>query len=220
MTADTRRILYVDPDREARRLMQALLPTENLDVVERDAEARFLARHHSYDVYILGAGSADSTALELCAWLHRIDPRTPIVFCSSNATPKHQQLALEAGALRFQLKPLDAAVLKSTLALLLKLGHMESQRAMAAAQQAIVDELLAHSKPACEPPPGATPQQALECVLRVKAYRAFREAGGNRANFERLWPQAIDGAMASAAPRPDDGGPAAINPFSGSRDKR
>src|SRR4051812_32178290 len=133
MTGTARRILYADPDAEARMLMQALLATEELHVAEHDAEARLLVRRHSYDIYILGGGAPGSTTLELCAWLHRVDPCTPIVFCSSNATANYQQLALEAGALRYQLKPLDPGALKSALALLLKLGHMESDRAMAAA---------------------------------------------------------------------------------------
>jgi hypothetical protein len=28
----------------------------------------------------------------------------------------------------------------------------------------------------------------------VRAYRAFREAGGNRANFERMWQTLVDEA--------------------------
>jgi CheY-like chemotaxis protein len=208
MTATTRRILYVDPDFEARMLMQALLATEELHAAEHDQEARLLVRHHSYDVYILGGGAPGSTTLELCAWLHRVDPCTPIVFCSSNASATYQQLALEAGALRYQLKPLDPIALKSTLGLLLKLGHMESDRATAAAQQAIVDELRIRSG---NPMP-LKPQQMLDCMLRVKAYRAFRDAGGNRANFERRWSEAMDDALASAKP-------CEINPPSASRDK-
>ena len=35
---------------------------------------------------------------------------------------------------------------------------------------------------------GKDTQLANECMMRAKAYRAFRSAGGNRANFERLWP--------------------------------
>ena len=221
MTSDTRRILYVDADAEARLLMQALLATHNLDVSATDTEARLLARRNSYDVYILGGGGPGSTALALCEWLHRIDSRTPIVFCSSNATARHQQLALEAGALRYQLKPLDPALLKSTLGLLLKLGEIETQRAMQAMQQAINDELIARSRHARTKTHAARSkaQQALDCMLQFKAYRAFRDAGGNRANFERLWPAAMEHAGPAALHGKERGG-AAIDPFSAPRDKR
>jgi DNA-binding response OmpR family regulator len=185
-----RRILYVDGDREACLMMQELLAAHQLDVCGGDEEARLLARRHSYDVYILAGGAPGSTGLSLCAWLHRVDPRTPIVYCSSNGAAQHQQLAISAGALRYHVKPLDPKLLRSTLGLLLKLGEIESRRALLAEQEAIQDELSERSKRAREASLSARhlARQALDCMLRIKAYRAFRDAGGNRANFERMWP--------------------------------
>jgi DNA-binding response OmpR family regulator len=190
MTDITRRILYVDGDREACLMMQELLAAQQLDVCGDDEEARVLARRHSYDVYMLAGGAPSSTSLSLCAWLHRIDPRTPIVYCSSNATAQHQQLAIAAGALRYHVKPLDPKLLKSTLGLLLKLGEIESRRALLAEEEAIHDELIARSRRTREAALSARQraEHAIDCMLRVKAYRAFRDAGGNRANFERMWP--------------------------------
>jgi DNA-binding response OmpR family regulator len=190
MTDMTRRILYVDGDREACLMMQELLAAHQLDVCGRDEEARVLARRHSYDVYMLAGGGPGSAGLSLCAWLHRIDPRTPIVYCSSNGNAQHQQLAIAAGALRYHVKPLDPKLLRSTVGLLLKLGEIESRRALLVEQEAIQDELTERSKRARELSLSARrrAQQALDCMLRIKAYRAFRDAGGNRANFERMWP--------------------------------
>src|SRR5215213_3291584 len=136
MTSATRRILYVDGDEEARLLMQALLAPHELDAIGSDEEARVLARRHSYDVYILTSGP-DASGLALCAWLHRIDPRTPIIYCSSNGSAQHQQRAIAAGALRYHVKPLDPNLLKSTLGLLLKLADIESRRALLAEELAI-----------------------------------------------------------------------------------
>jgi DNA-binding response OmpR family regulator len=188
VTPGVRRILYVDSDPEARLMMQELLAPYRLDVAASDSEARTLARQNSYDVYILTGGAPASSGLELCAWLHRVDPRTPIVFCSSNGTARHQQAAIEAGALRYHLKPVDPDLLRSTLSLLLKLAQLESDRAMAIVQQTIRDELM---QPQRTRDAAAARERARECVLRAKAYRAFRDAGGNRANFERLWPAAF-----------------------------
>lgn len=170
-------------------MMQELLAPYRLDVAASDAEARALARQNSYDVYILTGGAPASSGLELCAWLHRVDPRTPIVFCSSNGTARHQQAAIEAGALRYHVKPVDPDLLRSTLSLLLKLAQLESDRAMAVVQQTISEELT--QKPQRTRDAAAVREHARECVLRAKAYRAFRNAGGNRANFERLWPAAF-----------------------------
>lgn len=192
MNAGARRILYFDSDPEARLLMREVLASHQLDMTEDEDEARSLARGHSYDVYIVSGGGPGSPGLGLCAWLHRIDPPTPIVFCSSNGTTQYQQLAVAAGALRFQMKPLDTAMLRSSLGLLLKLAEIESNRALAAARHAVQNELTERSRRARETPrnPRSGSERAMECMLRVKAYRAFREAGGNRANFERLWAQA------------------------------
>jgi DNA-binding NtrC family response regulator len=222
MAADTRRILYVDADCEARLLMQALLASHTLDVCDNDEDARVLARRHSYDIYIVGGGAPASVGLAFCAWLHRVDPRTPIVYCSSNPTARHQQLAIEAGALRYQLKPLDPVLLKSTLGLLLKLGQIESQRAVAAEQEAIHDELLARSNLARDTvlAARAKAQQALDCMLRAKAYRAFRDAGGNRANFERMWPSVVDQVTGSPSALQHARAGSAVTPLSASRGKR
>ena len=187
-----RRLLYVDGDAEARLLMQDLLAPHQIDVVATDEEARVLARRASYDVYIL-AGGPDAVGLALCAWLHRIDPRTPIIYCSSTGTAAHENRAVAAGALRFLVKPLDPNLLKSTLGLLLKLAEIETRRARIAEELAIQEELAARAAATRERARNARAlaQQSLDCMLRMKAYRAFVDAGGNRANFERMWPTLV-----------------------------
>ena len=195
MTAAVKRVLYVDSDTESCLLMRDLLAPHAVDVVASDADARRAARRDSYDVYIVTGGAPGSTGLALCAWLHRVDPRTPIVFCSSNGTAQYQKLALSAGALRYQVKPIDPPLLRSTMGLLLKLAELESTRALAAAQQATRE--LGEDVPQAREPADAAHENAQsrrECMLRAKAYRAFRDAGGNRANFERLWANARGGA--------------------------
>lgn len=188
MTSSVKRVLYVDSDPESCLLMRDLLAPYTVDIVASEADARRAARKHSYDVYVLTGGAPGSTGLALCAWLRRVDPRTPIVFCSSNGTAQYQKLALAAGALRYQVKPIDPPLLRSTMGLLLKLAELESTRALAAAQQAMraLGEDVQHAR---EPAAAAheAAQIRRECLLRAKAYRAFRDAGGNRANFERLW---------------------------------
>jgi DNA-binding response OmpR family regulator len=191
--ASARRILYVDSDAEARLLMQDLLAPHELDVVATEADARAIVRRHAYDLYVISGGSPASSGLELCAWLHRIDPRTPIVFCSSNGTARFQQAVIAAGAVRYLVKPLDPSLLRSTLGLLLKLAELESRRAMAAEQQAIHDSLVDQAQRAKLASAQAREKAdaARSSMLRAKAYRAFREAGGNRANFERMWETAL-----------------------------
>ena len=187
-------ILYVDSDAEARLLMRDLLAPNTVDVVETEAQARKQVRTRSYDLYVIAGGTPATPALELCQWLQRIDGRTPIVFCSTNATTRYQQAAIAAGAVRCLVKPLDPSVLRSTLGLLLKLAELESARAMAIEQRAIQQQLLHRSRDARRMVANARVklQQAEACMMRAKAYRAFRAAGGNRANFERLWPGVLE----------------------------
>ncbi|HEX2824834.1 MAG TPA: response regulator [Burkholderiales bacterium] len=189
MDTAQRRLLYVDGDAEARLLMQELLAPHQIDIVATDEEARVLARRVSYDVYLLASGP-DASGLALCAWLHRIDPRTPIIYVSSTGTAAHESRAVAAGALRFLVKPLDPDLLRSTLRLLLKLAEIETRRARIAEELAIEEELTARAARARETVRAARAkaQRSLECTLRMKAYRAFLDAGGNRANFERTWP--------------------------------
>jgi DNA-binding response OmpR family regulator len=186
--AGVKRILYVDADHEARLLMQDLLAPHEVDVAASDDHARTLARGRSYDLYVVSGGGPSSTSIALVSWLQRVDGRTPIVFCSSNASARYQESAIAAGAVRYFVKPLEPTVLRSTLTLLLKLAELESTRAIALARKALDHDPAPHRPAAGEPPARSKARQTEECLLRAKAYRAFRVAGGNRANFERLWP--------------------------------
>ena len=192
-----RRILYIDADREARLLMQELLAPHAVDLASSDDEARAMARRCSYDLYIIGGGTPGSSGIALCQWLQRVDGRTPIVYCSSNGTPRDQQSAIEAGAVRYFVKPLDPKLLRSTLSLLLKLAEFESTRALAVVRQVLEGERLEQSREAAAARDQA--ERALDCLLRAKAYKTFREAGGNRANFERLWPGLLEQARDAPA---------------------
>ena len=191
--AGARRILYVDSDAEAQLIMRELVTPHELDVVATEADARAIVRRNAYDIYVISGGSPASSGLELCAWLQRIDGRTPIVFCSSNGTARFQQEAIAAGAVRYLVKPVDPALLRSTLGLLLKLAELESARAMAIGQQAIRED-LEQARRAALASSAARDQvpASRDAILRAKAYRAFREAGGNRANFERMWQTVLD----------------------------
>ena len=191
--ASARRILYVDSDAEAQLIMRELVTPHELDVVATEADARAIVRQNAYDIYVISGGSPPSSGLELCAWLQRIDGRTPIVFCSSNGTARFQQAAIAAGTLRYLVKPVDPALLRSTLGLLLKLAELESARAMAIGQQAIRED-LEQARRAALASSAARDQvpASRDAILRAKAYRAFREAGGNRANFERMWQTLLD----------------------------
>jgi DNA-binding NtrC family response regulator len=189
------RLLYVDSDREARLLMQDLLSSHRLETAGTAEEVRALRRQHrSYDIHIVGGGPG-SEGVELCAWLHRIDPRTPIVFCSSNGSARYEQAAIAAGALRFHLKPVDPQQLFGTLNLLLKLAEFETIRARSAEYAALRSALGTRDRPGAR----ANIEQACALKLRARAYRAFRLAGGNRANFERVWPEMLR-ELVSATP--------------------
>lgn len=196
--ADVKRILYVDGDGEACLLMRDLVAPYSLDVAGSEEEGRALVYQHSYDLYIV-ASSGGGPPLGFCEWLQRVDGRTPIVYCSSNGTRRDQDAAVAAGAVRYLVKPLDPTLLRSTLSLLLKLAELESARALALEQQAIQDALLARARHPSSAGASAGADEDLRCLLRAKAYRAFRQGGGNRANFERMWPATIERVLREGA---------------------
>jgi len=89
--------------------------------------------------------------------------------------------------------PVDPHALLGTIDVLIKLAQFESIRGGAAAQRAILEELGRQPSSADEIAADAQKpaEESRNRRLLFKPYRAFKDAGGNRANFERQWPKLI-----------------------------
>jgi two-component system, chemotaxis family, chemotaxis protein CheY len=182
-------ILCVDPDRESQVVLREAL---------RDFEAVFAGNAYDalrelnrrvFDAYLMESWLPDFSGLALCREIHRTDPRGPVILCLSAARKEDRLLALRAGANAYVSKPLEPSELLRQLRVLLAMTDIERTGATAAARAAIGDELTRHGAELLKSA-GAARQatfRAVERICRTKAFVAYSERGGTRANFERCW---------------------------------
>jgi DNA-binding response OmpR family regulator len=92
-------------------LVSLLLRGAGFLVTEADtaAEALALAESDSFDLYVLDHGLPDSSGVELCRELRRLDDRTPVLFFSGYAMSSERAEAMGAGADGYLVKPDDIA---------------------------------------------------------------------------------------------------------------
>lgn len=182
-------ILCVDPDCESQALLLEIL-REHEPVVASDAyEALGKLSRQLFDAYVLESRLPDFSGLALCREIHRTDPRGPVIFCSGAARGQDRLLALQAGANAYICKPVEPAELLKHLRVLTELADLESARATAAARSAVAKELKRHDAQRFQGV-GSVRAMALGAVERLcktRAFTAYADKGGTRANFERSW---------------------------------
>lgn len=71
------------------------------------AQAQELALQHPVDVAVLDIEMPGKSGLELAEWLHESCPQTELIFLTGHANFAYVQQALEVGAFRYLLKPVD-----------------------------------------------------------------------------------------------------------------
>src|SRR5262249_3819925 len=132
----------------------------------------------------------DGSGLDLCREIRRADANTPIVFLSAAAYARDHEAAMEAGGSAYLHKPLGMLQLESTVARVFQEAQARSMDAMLAeitALKASIDEHIAKVDARTEEY-AKKAIRANEHLLRARAYSAFLDSGGIRAEFERLWP--------------------------------
>ena len=102
-----RRILCVDDDQDTCFMLSHLLGREGYEVkTSASVEAALkLARHESFNLYILDEWFPEGAGTSLCRKIREFDPNTPIIIYSGAVFETEQQEALHAGADSFVSKP-------------------------------------------------------------------------------------------------------------------
>jgi DNA-binding response OmpR family regulator len=106
------KILLVEDHEDTSDLMVLLLNQLNYDVVSIGTVAGALSLIESarFDLFVLDSLLTDGTGLELCKRLRQQDSSTPILFYSAQAFDKDREEALQAGAQKYLVKPVDSTV--------------------------------------------------------------------------------------------------------------
>lgn len=200
----------------AQRSGLCVLPEGNCKQTLEDAFAgdRVVFAHTAYDAlrnmhagvfdyYVLDYWLPDLTGAALCREIRKVDPSAPIIFCSATNREDARRRALNAGANAYVCLPVEAKVLRERVNLLISRADADCLLAKREEELAIATELERRSKAAISRAGQAmalakdAAERGAERVARAKAYKAFMESRGTRANFDRWWPQVSSSAWAA-----------------------
>ena len=133
------RVFLVDDDDDFREAVGAELSEHGYTIANfGDGEGllRFIADGNTADVIVLDWRLRTTTGIDLLPQLRRRGVNVPVIFLTGIATPEHEQLALDHGALDFVDKSRGVPILARRIALIL-----ESHRARTVAKLP-TDELV------------------------------------------------------------------------------
>jgi len=188
-----KRILFVEDTEDMWQLVSLTL-AECRFVYARDFnEGLRLARRGYFDLYILDNWLPGGSGIWLCRAIREFDPYTPILFYSAAAYECDIEEALRSGAQAYLVKPVKSDDLKQAV---VKLTSPVSRRDSEAcrAEIAVVREELAiqHMENAKLKESARDKRlRAEEKLMRLKAEKAFLDAGGTRGEFARRWPSVL-----------------------------
>jgi hypothetical protein len=189
--ASRKRVLCVLPRRLRFNPLQSLLGSYELSVAyTRTGTARVL-RQEAHDLIVIYSPLGWADAAELCLNLQEFDRHTPQIVYSTIPSPLERSEVTSAGA-AYVRRADDVHNLAATAGQLVMLAELRSIDALAVGSRDLEDDLVRRLARLDEVA-GALP----ECTRRLKtqARRLFADAGGSRANFERLWPSLYEAAL-------------------------
>jgi DNA-binding response OmpR family regulator len=109
------RLLCVEDDRDTCDVLRFVMTEYDFAAVDTVADAITLINARPYDLYVLDNWLPDGSGVELCKYIRGSDPTTPIIFTSAVGQRKDIDLAVEAGANRYLVKPYEPDTLVHTV---------------------------------------------------------------------------------------------------------
>jgi DNA-binding response OmpR family regulator len=184
-----RAVLCVQPKLNNQQFLRQALDHYRLIIVDTAFEAIRCNNHSVFDAYIVDYWLSDWSGTALCREIRKSDPHTPIVFYTSIGIG-HPARALGAGATAYIRAPIEAVVFRERLRLLIEAADIHDLHARHQEERAIHDELQRRAAAATDKAKQARARSrdAIERAAKIKAAKAFIEAGGTRAGFQRFWP--------------------------------
>jgi DNA-binding response OmpR family regulator len=183
MTRTIRHILCVDDHEDTCSMLKILLSDYKVTSVGTCAEALKRAKTRLINLYLLDNWLPDGTGVELCKQIREVDPNTPILFYSAAAYDSDRDEAFKAGALGYLIKPNDITRLADVIKQLILQAEVTSISARIAEIEAIRDEVRQREVLIAE-----RMERVKKLELKHQSRQVFIQSGGNRATFERMWP--------------------------------
>ena len=182
-------VLCVHSDSAAREFLQHALSPSHVCLAPNGYEALKSINTVAFDAYVVDYWLPDWTGVNLCREIRKTDANVPICMYTKAQSPDAQRRALRAGANIYLTMPQAADAVRERLGTLLRGRQENGERAWLAAEGAIQAELDRHASliRGVDAKRPAMSSQLVERKLKLKAMKAFLNAGGTRANFERKW---------------------------------
>ena len=188
-----KRILFIEDHEDAWDIVDLALEECKLTFARNFDDGLRLARQGYFDLYILDNWLPDGSGIGLCRAIRQFDPHTPIVFYSAAAYERDIQEALRSGAQGYLVKPVKTDDLEQAVTKLTSPKARRDFEAWQAEMDAVREELAIRYNEKVGRMESAKErhQRAEEKLMRIKAMRAFLEAGGTRGEFARRWPSVL-----------------------------
>ncbi|HYC46371.1 MAG TPA: response regulator [Burkholderiales bacterium] len=194
-----RTILCVQPNEDVRPALELALVKYDLVMVSCALDAIREHNAAAFDGYVLDYWLPDWSGVALCRQIRQTEPHAPICFFTAAERDEQKRRALRAGANVFLHFSVGAPALAARLRTLLHVADSQSLHARVEEERAIQEELMRRAAAARQVADGARERAAaaMERAVQTRARKAFVEAGGNLATFERWWAQSYAGAAAN-----------------------
>jgi DNA-binding response OmpR family regulator len=187
---EKKRILFVEDHEDAWEIVELSLVECKLTFARNFESGLRLARRGYFDLYILDNWLPDGSGIDLCRAIREFDPYTPILFYSAAAYERDIQEASRSGAQAYLVKPVNFDDLERMVAKLTSPVAERDFEAWQAEIAAVREELSIRYNEQARRMKGAKDRhlRAEEKLMRLKAEKAFLDAGGTRGEFARRWP--------------------------------
>jgi len=205
---EKKRILFVEDHKAEWDVVAFILRKYKLSFARDFDNGLRLARRGYFDLYILDNWLPDGSGIGLCRLIREFDPHTPILFYSAAACEYDIQEAFSSGAQSYLVKPVQPDDLKQAVARLTSRVGGRDTEAWRAEMAAVREELAIRYKEQGERMKSARELylRAEEKLMRLKAEKAFLDAGGTRGEFARRWPSVFVEIMRSRRTTDDASG--------------
>jgi OmpR-family two-component system manganese-sensing response regulator len=110
-----RRILCVEDDRDTCEVLRFVMTDYDFTTVSSVAAAEELIRSQKFDIYVLDNWLPDGSGVDLCEKIRQLGSTSPIVFTSAVGQRHDIELAMNAGADRYLVKPYEPETLVRTV---------------------------------------------------------------------------------------------------------
>lgn len=110
-----KRVLCVEDDRDTCEVLNFVMTDYEFTAVHSISEATKAIESKTFDLYILDNWLPDGSGVDLCRTIRGVDDSSPIIFTSAIGQRQEIDVAMNAGADRYLVKPYEPETLIQTI---------------------------------------------------------------------------------------------------------